>query len=169
MPGAVQRSHTVTCRQPRCESPTHMLWEQAAEPAAHLTNKHVGRVLVRIQMDGGRTWTFPQQPKASAYGGMGLARESVFIDMKDEQFQGKFEKVCPEPRHRRELRKLTQSISRLTVCCGVVKKVYQQHIDFGSTGKAFIKGFKREREANMLWHAHIPTSQPARLIAAPVP
>jgi len=32
--------------------------------------------------------------RPAAYGGMGLARESVFMELKDEEFQEKFEKVA---------------------------------------------------------------------------
>ena len=32
-------------------------------------------------------------------------------------------------------------------------QVFEEHVGFGSTGNAFVKGFKREREANMLWFA----------------
>jgi len=109
------------------------------------------------------TWTFPQQPAASAYGGMGLCRESVWISLADESFEEKS------------------------------SKIYKEHVDFGSTGadagpavgdgctcwrcscreawclrlhadygtfagKAFLKSIKRERElAKMpLWRQRSP-------------
>ena len=33
--------------------------------------------------------------------------------------------------------------------------LFHEHVEYGSTGKAFIKGFKRERESNMLWKVQL--------------
>ena len=88
-------------------------------------------VMVRIRVDvpgvEPHTWAFPQQPAAVAYGGMGFNRDSVWMSMADDDFATKS------------------------------AKVYAEHVDFGTTGKAFIKSIKRERElARMpLWRVSL--------------
>mmetsp|Transcript_34140 Transcript_34140/g.106938 ORF Transcript_34140/g.106938 Transcript_34140/m.106938 type:complete len:160 (-) Transcript_34140:209-688(-) len=79
--------------------------------------------LVRIDVDlpTPHCWSFPLLPKQTAYGGMGFARDSEWLSLRDEDFMEKF-----------------------TV-------LYEAHVDFGSTGKAFLKGMKRERDKDMLW------------------
>ena len=88
-------------------------------------------VMVRIRVDvpgvEPHTWAFPQQPASVAYGGMGFNRDSVWMSMADDDFATKS------------------------------AKVYAEHVDFGTTGKAFIKSIKRERElARMpLWRVSL--------------
>ena len=70
---------------------------------------------------------------------MGFAKPSVWLALSDEDFNDRF------------------------------GAIFAQHVEFGSTGKAFIKAFKREREANMLWRVKLKEKLSQGAGASPAP
>eukprot|EP00911_Craspedida_sp_UC1_P000686 UC1_evm2s523 len=102
---------------------------------AALDAEGMRRTRVRVRVTDDEVWSFPLQPHPRrGYGGQGLARKSVWLAM--NAAAGDHDDTA------------TSFLDAWTA-------VFNEHVNWGKRGNAFMKAVKRERDANMLWRQRL--------------